>query len=197
MSSADTTKNPQTFAGSECALLLIDIQNDYFGEEEGSFPLWNTADTLKQTLSAVELAQAHGVHIIHVQHVADPKAGEAPFFRENSKGVQIHDSLLKIAPIEKNHLVVKHYADSFEQTNLHELLQSLKVKCILVGGMMTQNCVTHTAISRTAEANYQVHVLTDITTTVSQMLHLIALHALSTRTSLLSTQQVVEKVIKK
>lgn len=52
---------------------------------------------------------------------------------------------------------------------------------------MTQNCVTHTAISRSADT-YEVSVLTDCTTTVSEMLHLIALHALSTRVKLVPAQ---------
>jgi nicotinamidase-related amidase len=49
--------------------------------------------------------------------------------------------------------------------------------------MMTQNCVTHTAISRSAE-RYGVTILADACTTVSELLHLIALHAVSTRTKL-------------
>jgi nicotinamidase-related amidase len=54
---------------------------------------------------------------------------------------------------------------------------------LLVCGMMTQNCVTHTAISKSAE-KYTVTVLSDCCTTVSEMLHHIALHALSTRVAL-------------
>jgi nicotinamidase-related amidase len=47
----------------------------------------------------------------------------------------------------------------------------------LVCGMMTQNCVTHTAISKAAE-KYKVAVLEDCCASVSEMLHLIALRAL-------------------
>ena len=46
--------------------------------------------------------------------------------------------------------------------------------------MMTQNCVTHTAISKAAE-KYDTTILTDCSTTVDEMIHNIALHALSTR----------------
>jgi nicotinamidase-related amidase len=46
--------------------------------------------------------------------------------------------------------------------------------------MMTQNCVTHTAISKLAE-KYSVKILSDCCTTVSQMIHLIALNGVSTR----------------
>jgi nicotinamidase-related amidase len=54
--------------------------------------------------------------------------------------------------------------------------------------MMTQNCVTHTAISKQAE-KYKTAIIQDCCTTVSQMLHLIALNAVSTRMNLVSLEQ--------
>jgi len=56
--------------------------------------------------------------------------------------------------------------------------------------MMTQNCVTHTAISRSAE-KYKVSILTDCCTTVNEMLHLIALNAVSTRLALVKASDVL------
>ena len=80
-------------------------------------------------------------------------------------------------------MVVKEYADSFHGTALEPVLSGLGVEELLVCGMMTQNCVTHTAIAKGAE-KYKVTVLTDCSTTVNEMLHLIALNALSTRVAL-------------
>jgi nicotinamidase-related amidase len=54
--------------------------------------------------------------------------------------------------------------------------------------MMTQNCVTHTAISKSAE-KYKVSVLPDCCTTVSEMIHRIALNALSTRVALVPSSE--------
>lgn len=48
---------------------------------------------------------------------------------------------------------------------------------------MTHKGVTHTAISKAAE-KYKVSVAVDCTTTADEMLHNIALHALSTRFTL-------------
>jgi nicotinamidase-related amidase len=56
--------------------------------------------------------------------------------------------------------------------------------------MMTQNCVTHTAISKAAE-KYSVKILTDCCTTVNQMIHLIALNAVSTRIALVESSEVL------
>lgn len=60
------------------ALLLIDIQNDYF--PGGQFPRWNTEATVAAVKRAIERARAAGVLIVHIQHIADPQAGIAPFF---------------------------------------------------------------------------------------------------------------------
>lgn len=87
-------------------------------------------------------------------------------------------------------VVIKHYADSFEQTNLEQVLSRQGVDELLVCGMMTQNCVTHTAISKAAE-KYKVSMLMDCCTTVDEMIHNIALHAVSTRVELVASEQVL------
>ena len=60
----------------------------------------------------------------------------------------------------------------------------------LVCGMMTQNCVTHTAISKAAE-KYDVTILPDCCTTVDEMIHNIALHPVSTRVKLMPSNEVL------
>lgn len=57
------------------ALLVIDLQNDYF--PGGKFPLWNTEVVLQNIERAIEQANAQGVPVIHIQHIAK---GFAPFF---------------------------------------------------------------------------------------------------------------------
>lgn len=161
------------------ALLLIDLQNDYF--PGGAFPLWNSEAVLEACEGAIARARAAGIPVIHVQHVADVSQGLAPFFNADTLGVEIHPRIRAAAPDAP--VVVKAFADSFHQTGLEATLKAMGVSELLVAGMMTQNCVTHTAISRTAEG-YGVTILPDCCTTVSELLHLIALHAVSTRVKL-------------
>jgi len=158
------------------ALLVIDLQNDYF--PEGKFPLWNTDVVLENIERAIARANAQGIPVIHIQHVAK---GVAPFFNEGTPGADIHARIPTATPNAP--VVVKEFADSFEKTNLEETLAKIGVTDLLVCGMMTQNCVTHTAISKAAE-KYNVTVVVDCCTTVSEILHQIALHALSTRVKL-------------
>ena len=161
------------------ALIVIDLQNDYF--PGGLFPLWNTEETLRNIVAAIGKARALGIPVIHVQHIANTAKGIAPFFNAGTPGVDIHPEILAAAPDAP--VVVKEYADSFHGTTLEQVLSGLGVDELLVCGMMTQNCVTHTAIAKGAE-KYKVTVLTDCSTTVNEMLHLIALNALSTRVAL-------------
>lgn len=168
------------------ALLLVDIQNDYF--PGGAFPLWNTEATLQHIEQAIKLAQDKGVHLIHIQHVASPRPGAAPFFTQGTEGVNIHPRILAAAP--QAPIVVKEFADGFVNTTLEATLAERQITHLLVCGMMTQNCVTHTAISKSAE-KYEVCMLTDCCTTVSEMLHNIALRAVSTRLPLMTAKEAI------
>lgn len=158
-------------------LIVIDPQNDYF--PEGKYPLWNTELTLANIKKAIEHAKQQDIPVIIVQHIASSEM--APFFNKGTEGAAIHPEIAAAAP--KATIVTKSFADSFEQTNLAQVLAEKDINELLLCGMMTQNCVTHTAISRQAD-NYTVSVLTDCCTTVDEMIHNIALNAISTRVQL-------------
>lgn len=162
------------------ALLVIDVQNDYF--PGGQFTLWNTDTVLENIERAMRQATVQGIPVILVQHVASSRPDGAPFFNAGTHGVDIHPRVLAAAP--QAPVVIKQFADSFEQTTLEQTLTGLGVTELLICGMMTHNCVTHTAISKAAE-KYAVRILADCCTTVSEIMHQLALHALSTRVPLL------------
>jgi len=169
---------------SKPALLLIDLQNDYF--PEGKYPLWNTELLLTATEKAVNKAQQAGVPIILIQHIVESKLGLAPFFNQGTKGADIHPRILAAAPDAP--VVIKNCADSFYKTNLEQVLCELDVDTLWIAGMMTQNCVTHTAISKAAE-KYDVSIVHDLCSSVDEMIHNIALRAISIRIPLISSAQ--------
>lgn len=168
------------------ALLIVDVQNDYF--TGGKFPLWNTDATLDHIVQAIEAAKAKGVPIVLIQHVANPETSGTSSFAQGSEGGAIHPRILEAAP--EAPVVVKAFADGFFNTNLEETLAGLGITDLLVCGMMTQNCVTHTAISRSAE-KYNVTILPDCCTTVNEVIHNIALRAVSTRLSLVDSSAAI------
>jgi nicotinamidase-related amidase len=168
------------------ALLVVDIQNDYF--PGGNYPLSNTEVTLQNIERAIEKANAQQIPVIIIQHIADSSRGLAPFFNKGTPGADVHPRILAAAPHAT--IIVKAYADSFVNTALEETLAELGTTELLVCGMMTQNCVTHTAISKSAE-KYKVSILADCCTTVTELLHNIALHAVSTRLPLVLSGDVL------
>ncbi|MPM68591.1 hypothetical protein SDC9_115525 [bioreactor metagenome] len=165
------------------ALIVIDIQNDYF--ENGKLPLWNTENTLNNVEKAIEKANTNNIPVILVQHASD---ASSTLFTEDSKGAEIHQRILKAAPNAKK--VIKRFEDGFYKTNLGEVLSQLGVEEILVCGMMTQNCVIFTAISKEAE-KYSVKILPDCCTTINEQIHLIALRGVSTRVELLNYNEAI------
>jgi len=168
------------------ALIVIDLQNDYFAD--GAFPLWQPEVVLERIEAAIARARARNVPVILVQHVADPAKGPAPFFNAGTPGVDIHPRIRAAAPDAP--VVVKHFADCFHQTELDDLLKAQGITDLWLCGMMIQNCVTHTAISKAAE-KFRVAVLKDCCTTVSEMLLRIALSALTTRVAVVDAAEVV------
>lgn len=160
------------------ALLIIDVQNDYF--PGGALPLWNAEATLDAVVNAIDNARARGEAVVLVQHVA--ASADSPLFQAGTTGVgihaRIHARILAAAPDAP--VIVKQYADSFHQTRLSGVLADLGVTRLRIAGMMTQNCVVFTALSPAAD-RYEVSVLSDCTTTTDRTIHGFALHALTTR----------------
>lgn len=168
---------------AQTALLVIDLQYDYF--PGGKFPLWNAGGCKDKVIQAIQAARKADMPVVLIQHVADGEM--APFFVAGTPGVNILDEVRAAAPGAP--VVVKHFADGFHRTELDATLQALGVTGLLICGMMTQNCVTFTALSKDAE-KYAPAILTDCCTSVSEMLHLIALNALSTRVKLVTSDAV-------
>lgn len=155
------------------ALLVIDIQNDYF--PDGAFTLENAETACKAAVEAIGQARRDGWLVIGVQHVNTPDAG---VFRPGTAGVEIHPAIadaLGDAPV-----VVKQQADSFYQTNLGQLLTEAGIESLYVTGMMTQHCVTHTALSPETRG-MKVHILAGGCAAPSQALSDLALKGLDAR----------------
>jgi nicotinamidase-related amidase len=165
-----------TAVSGKRALIVIDVQNDYF--PDGKFPLHNAEATLDAVLTAAAAARAQGVPVVFVRHVADETRGPAPFFSPGSRGAALHPRLAAVVADAPQ--IVKTHADAFFRTDLEETLAAHEVEELLLCGMMTQNCVTHTALSKAAE-KYRTVILSDCCCTVSEILHRIALNAVAPR----------------
>lgn len=153
------------------ALLVIDIQNDYFAG--GELELFAADETAERIKAAILDARQAGDRVVLVQHVSTAPKG---MFASGSAGVAIRPDILEAA--DGVPVVVKHVADAFQDTDLATHLDG--IDSLLVCGMMTQNCVVFTAMSAHAQG-YNVSVVEDLCTAPTEVVHTIALSALKSK----------------
>ncbi|MGB3123097.1 MAG: cysteine hydrolase family protein [Pseudomonas sp.] len=135
------------------ALILIDIQNDYF--PQGKWPLDGVeaaADKAAQVLKAFRQA---GDAVIHVRH--EFTSEDAPFFTPGSEGAHLHAKVLNEA---NEPVVLKHFVNAFRETNLRTLLEQRSITDVVVVGSMSHMCID--AVARAAaDLGYKVTVIHD------------------------------------
>lgn len=160
------------------ALLVIDVQNEYFtGKLKVTYP----NGSLDNILKVMEHARENNMLIIIVQHTGN----NGDTFIKNSNEWEIHPSILKKS---YDYIIEKTKPSSFYNTNLEEILKKENVEGVVISGYMTQMCCDTTG--RDAfHKGYEVEFLSDATGTIdvsnevgtisSKNLHLAALIAQS------------------
>jgi len=135
------------------ALLIIDIQNEYFpgGKRELVRPL----EAAQKAYYLLQCFREHGQPTVHIQHISSGASADA--FLPGSAGANIHDS---VTHFEGEPLVIKHHPNSFRETNLMQLLKDWGIERVIVTGMMSHMCVDATARAA-ADLGFTVFVAED------------------------------------
>lgn len=135
------------------ALIVVDIQNDYF--PGGKFEQDGADDAARKAAKTLTEFRKRAMPVIHIRH--ENLSDGAGFFLPNSKGAEIHDS---VAPVAGEKVILKHFPNSFRKTDLEQELRSLGVEQVVITGMMTLMCID--ATSRAAnDLGFVVTVLSD------------------------------------
>lgn len=116
------------------ALIVVDLQNDYF--KGGDWELLGTEAAAKKAEELLDFARKHDMPVVHIRH--EFTTDDAPFFRPNSKGAEIHPS---VANLKNEPVVLKHFINSFRETNLKEILDIQNIERVLVCGAMSHMCI--------------------------------------------------------
>ena len=120
------------------ALIIIDIQNDYF--DKGTMTLVGSDKAAENARLILDRFRADKLSIIHIQHIAARPT--ATFFLPNTKGAEINE---KVKPLGQEKVIVKHYPNSFRETELLDYLKGENITDLVICGMMTHVCVDSTA----------------------------------------------------
>jgi len=175
------------------ALLVIDIQEDYF--PNGKFPLVNPEDAAKKAYELLQCFREHGGKHVHIQHISlEP---DATFFIKGDSGSDIHDI---VAHFEGEPIIYKHEPNSFLNTDLLELLKSWETERVVICGMMTHMCVDATTRAA-SDLGFHVVVAEDACATrdlkygdtviPSEMVHKAFLAALRSYGKVMKTEEVI------
>lgn len=135
------------------ALIVVDIQNDYF--PQGKWPLVGADAAADNAVRLIKAFRDAGDSVVHIRH--EFTSEEAPFFTPNSEGAKLHPKVLNRAD---EPVVLKHFVNSFRETELKSILDEQGIKELVVVGSMSHMCVD--GITRAAaDFGYTVTVIHD------------------------------------
>ena len=119
------------------ALLLIDIQNDYF--PGGKMELVGMERASRNAALLLSLFREKRLPIVHVHHIS--KRPGATFFLPGSKGADINEA---VAPQPGEILIQKNFPNSFRDTTLLSILKESEVDKVVICGAMSHMCIDAT-----------------------------------------------------
>jgi nicotinamidase-related amidase len=175
------------------ALLLIDIQNEYF--PGGKRELVNPLAAAQKAYLLLQCFREHKMPTVHIQHIAE--RSDASSFLPGTSGTHIHDAVVHF---EGEPLVQKHHPNAFRETNLLALLKDWGIERVIITGMMTHMCVDATARAA-ADFGFQVMIAEDAcatrdltysdTTIPAEQVHKAFLAALTHYGKVMTTEQIL------
>lgn len=119
------------------ALLLIEIQNDYF--PNGRMPIEKSTYVAAKGKQLLQAYRAREWPVIHVQHISTRP--NDTYFLPCTKGSEFHPDF---QPAKGEFIVKKHYPNSFRDTTLLNILTKNHITHLAICGMMTHNAVDAT-----------------------------------------------------
>lgn len=134
------------------ALIIVDVQNDYF--PNGKCELYQAQSALNTVWELLKYFRGKELPVYYIQHVS---AKDAAFFVPDTQGVNIHEG---IKPLDTEKVIIKHYPNSFFETALQDELKKTGVTDVVICGMMTHMCID-TTVRAAKDFGYNVTLISD------------------------------------
>lgn len=132
------------------ALIIIDVQNGMFLEEN---PVYGGAKLLQNIKNLLTKARLSTTPIFYIQH--NSPAGKP--LENSTKGWEIHP---EITPEETDIIIQKTTPDSFMNTTFYDELKKLEINHLIVTGIQSEICVD-TTCRRAFSMGYDVTLVKD------------------------------------
>lgn len=122
---------------SNQALILVDIQNDYF--PGGAMELVGMHEAAANAATILANARQSGLRIFHIQHLAiNPNA---TFFLPDTPGAEHHEI---VQPTSGEVVIKKHFPSAFRDTELAQQLAAENLTDLQIVGAMSHMCIDAT-----------------------------------------------------
>ncbi len=140
------------------ALLVIDVQNEYF---TGKLPITFPHGSIVNILQAMDAAHAARMPVVVIQHAN--RASGAATFVPGTQGWELYPDVKKRL---HDVLIEKALPGSFTGTTLEAWLKERNIDTVTIAGYMTQMCCDTTA-RQAFHRGYTVKFLSDATGTLA------------------------------
>jgi len=134
------------------ALLIVDLQVAMF-ESESEPPIHDAHRLLQRAADLIQRARTAGVPVIFVRHDGGP--GDP--LEAGRPGWDIHPTL---EPAPEETIVEKSWPDSFQETDLGDLLAQGGITRLIIAGAQTDFCINATC-RRAAALGYDTTLVAD------------------------------------
>lgn len=148
------------------ALLIVDVIND-FEHEDGDRLLESFRQRQPALVARIAEVRPHAP-VIYANDTHGRWDGDAPgFVRDTIARGRCGELVAGVAPQPGDLFLFKPRYSAFDSTPLELVLHELGAKRLVIAGMATEMCVTHTAIAAD-QLGFEVAVLADACSTVDE-----------------------------
>jgi nicotinamidase-related amidase len=119
------------------ALILVDIQNDYF--PGGTMELVGMAGAADNARAVLESFRARNAPLFHIQHLS--VRPDATFFVPATEGAEHNDV---VAPQPGETIIQKNFPNAFRATDLEQQLRDAGIEQMVIVGAMSHMCIDAT-----------------------------------------------------
>lgn len=181
------------------ALLLIDFQNGF--ENQANFGgNRNNPDAEAKAKKLLDFFRSRKLPVYHTRH--NSASPESPLY----PGQPGNDFIDLLAPLQEETVIEKEVNSAFIGTNLKGLLEEQGIDTLIIGGLITNHCVS-TTVRMAGNFGYKVIIASDATATFdrkgingevypAELVHQISLASLHNEFGQVLNSEEVLKVLK-